>query len=255
MVTNRRRQLSFSVLVVLAASVVLGSISWACTGPDFGTPAQPAPPSSPGQAAPPEDPSTATPAPTPPPATANAPAPPTEAPSSSAPSTSQGTPTTSVDGSSGAASAPGESNSGANAGLQRTRGDAGAVAGGGATAGGSFAARESGATEGVTNVRGEAVFASSTPKTAKGKAAARSRAGALSDRSAVRDPWAGFGSAASASDDAGTAASSEAQGGSKLAMGILALGLIGAAGTLLVAVPRRRRAEAQSKIRGDAHGR
>ncbi len=114
---------------------------------------------------------------------------------------------------------------------------------------GFFAARERGTTEGVVSADGgQSVVASSAPSA---KAGAR---GLPSERSAVSDTWSGFDSRAYVAGPAPVGPSFETEGESKLAMALLGAGLIGAVGTLLLAVPRRRRAEAHSGARGDAQG-
>jgi hypothetical protein len=110
-----------------------------------------------------------------------------------------------------------------------------------------FATRLRGATAGVVASRGQAVFASSVAPKVK---AAPSTA-SPSVRSAAADVWSGVGgskdSASLSAANAGGSASGGLGASLGIGLGILGFGLVGLAGTALVASSRRRRAESRSE--------
>lgn len=230
MVERRARVISAAIFAGLLTIVVGAGLTWACTGPSFGTPATPGNPPAPSP-----DAGVGTPtAPAPQPA---APAAPTATPA----------PTTGTSGAtvtSGARSAP-RTTSGA-------RGNTGAtVRRGVATvpntvARTQFTQRESGATAGVTRSDGRAVFANPAAK-AKAGGADRAARSVPSARSASGDLWNGFKPESRSSVFAAEASAPQG-GGSPVTVALLALGLgvTGLAGSAMVLGLRRRKAHSRA---------
>lgn len=240
---RRARVISSAVFAGLVTIVVGASLTWACTGPTFGTPATPANP------------------PPPSPDASSGPASTTQIPGgapASGPAAVEASPATGASGSgvtSGAREslratgrAPADNGAPTRAGTGVS--PRGVTAPSNGVADSQFAQRASGATAGVTSRGGQTVFASpaaKAPKASNSRAAEASRA-TPSARSASGDLWSGFKPAArssvfaaeSAAGDQGSAAPMTA------ALVVLGLGLVGLVGTASVLGARRRRAAAKA---------
>ncbi len=283
LVHGRARLVSVAALAVLAGSVVVASLAWACTGNGFGTPAtpgaEPSPPPPPAPTAPSPGGVGATPPPAVGPPAGGVASPPAQAtPTSPGPggvgagsqSSASGSSSGSGSGSSASSSTSGAGGSSSTSGARGTgsagsdssrgarsrggsRGGASFGTSGPGTGGPSdFAARESGATGGVARSGGQSVFASSVaPKgSATSREPSRARAGSPSVRSAGSDLWSGFGSGSRSSVSAASSAAPGSGGLSSAAVAgiaILALGMSGVLGASGVAASRRRRSRAGSR--------
>lgn len=266
---KRARLTTMAVLAVLSMAIIGGSLAWACTAPDYGTPSTPPapPPPTSGTVAPAPGASTA-------PGAAASPAPSSSTSGASA-TTGAGatgvvavpTPTPSASGSTSGAvpstssrrpartTAPSPAPS-----APRVPAGAWGSASTGASSSGSHVfgvsalhARISGATAGVTrSAHGQVVFTSSTAPRARAtaKRPAHSAPAASPVRSASGDLWSGVTSTAKSYQP--TAASSAGGQDSGSAPGMIAgfvvlgLGLTGLVGGFLVAEQRRRRASGAS---------
>lgn len=243
---RRARVISSSVFAGLASIVVGASLTWACTGPDFGTPATPGNPPSPSPEAS---------APQPAPTTQAQGGAPAAAPVGVSPST----------GTSGSGVTSGARGAVTNRAPATNRGSAPArapvsvgVAPGRssapstAVANSQFAQRSNGATAGVTARGGQTVFASPA---AKARATSKSKSRATpSARSAAGDLWAGMKPAARSSVFAAEASAAKQAGGAPMtaALVVLGLGVVGLAGTASVLGLRRRRAAASATGSGSS---
>ena len=223
----------------LTTIVVGASLAWACTAPDFGTPATPGnppPPSADATSPPGAGPGSPTSGPASPGTVGATPAPATG---------TSGTGVTS--GASAGARAPANSGAPARGGVVRRGATAAPVANGVASR--QFAQRSSGATAGVARSGGKAVFGSPAAK-AKGPRAARatrSRA-TPSARSASGDLWSGFKPQARSSVFAAEASAGGQGAGGAMTAALLAVGLgvAGLACSGLVLGLRRRKAHAKA---------
>jgi len=242
-VERRARVISIAVFSGLATIVAGASLTWACTGPTFGTPSAPSNPptstpdvSSPGSAA----------------------GPTTQVPATSSPGPVAANPSPST-GSSGAGSTSGArgplkatgrapATNGAPAQGFVRRGTTAAPSSGVANsqsglARSQFAQRADGATAGVTASGGQRVFASPAAK-ARARVASKAARTTPSARSASGDLWNGFKPKTRASVFAAEAAgASQGSGGPMTAaLVVLGLGLVGLVGSASVLGLRRRRA-------------
>ncbi|HWF25060.1 MAG TPA: hypothetical protein VG275_06420 [Solirubrobacteraceae bacterium] len=244
------------MLVIAALGLAAASAAWACSGPDYGTPATPPTPPVPAS-------------PTSPAPTANAtPLPPAPAPApTAAPATVNATTSgAGVVRASAHVTAPvgtGQRSSsvavppvGAAAPTRPATSTVGA-AGSSAYGAGALATRESGGTAGVTHLGGHSVFTSSISDR-RARAAHRARATgrsaahvkAPSQLSAVGDVWSGF--APSSRSPVSAAASASAGHGGGLSPQVLAgalvlsVGLIGACGGAFALMTSRRRKSARA---------
>lgn len=244
---RRARVISSSVFAGLATIVVGASLTWACTGPDFGTPATPGNPPSPSPEAS---------APQPAPTTQAQGGAPAAAPVGVSPST----------GTSGSGVTSGARGAVTNRAPATNRGSAPArapvsvgVAPGRSSAPSTavtsqFAQRSNGATAGVTARGGQTVFANPA---AKARATSKSKSRATpSARSAAGDLWAGMKPAARSSVFAAEASAAKQAGGAPMtaALVVLGLGVVGLAGTASVLGLRRRRAAASATGRSSSSG-
>ena len=251
---RRARVISAAVFAGLATIVVGASLTWACTGPDFGTPATPGNPPAPvpdaslPQAAPTTQ------------AQGGAPA--------AAPVAIDVSPSTGSSGSGVTSGARGAVRSRAPA---RNQGSAGARApvsvgvapvrsrastgSSTAVANSQFAQRSNGGTAGVTARGGQTVFASPAAKARATSKASRSRA-TPSAKSASGDLWAGVKPAGRSSVFAAEASAAKQGGGAPMtaALVVLGLGVVGLAGTASVLGLRRRRAEAKATGNSSSSG-
>ena len=209
--------------------MVGAGLTWACTGPTFGTPATPGNPPAPS----PDATSPATPAPSTGPGVTATPAP-------SATTGQSGSSVTSGAGST--SGARGKTNSGAKSPIGTRRQAQVPVQNGIATS--QFEARAEGGTAGTTRSAGRAVFASPA---AKAKAP-RKATGTPSARTAAGDLWSGFEPQARSSVFAAEASATEQGSGAPVtaALAILGLGLVGLVASASVLGLRRRKQAARA---------
>lgn len=242
---RRARVISAALFSGLLTIVVGAGLTWACTGPTFGTPATPGNPPAPA-----------------PDAGTPGPGAGTAGGVSNAAPLSTAAPATGTSGSgvtSGARSAP-RTGAGGNAGAPARGVNQAPVQGvvrrGAATqapapsgvAGSQFADRARGATAGVARSDGRPVFASPAAKAAGKPRGERNARSAPSARSASGDLWNGFKPQSRSSVFAAEASAAQQGGGAAgtAALVILGLGLVGLIGSVSVLGLRRRKAEARA---------
>jgi hypothetical protein len=221
---RRARRISFALLSVLGVAVVGAGMAWACTPPDFGTPASPPPP--------------------PPPS-----------------GSSSGAPTSSVDGTAAAAppspqgpvsvdQSTGSSLTTSGAISTSTHADASPGTRVRRASPSPFTAREKGATAGLERQGDQLVFSKSTSSSAKpgsnasrAKQLARSERASVSGRSATADLWSGLARptmpSMSAAEVEAARRSGGVGGGVVLGFAIVGFGLVGLTASVLFSTRRR----------------
>ena len=244
----RTRTGVLGLVAMMTAPVAVAGIAWACGPSGYGVPETPAAPP-PSTAQPQQQPAPTVRPPAPSEASGPARAPAAPSPTESGSATARSRRETAAVGGGGAGG-------GSRAVLPPASGQNGSLRGGTSTPPASSGqadinARVQGATAGVVRQGQQSVFASSATGSSKAKGARSSAArsdAAASESSAASEGWSGVTSTANPSLSSAAAIGEESGGGLNgglvAGISILALGLVGIAGSAVLAASRRRRAGA-----------